>query len=81
MSCGQSSDIAPHFDHLDIVNEMEPLTTPLVSCDADGSASHVTLPKCYVALYFDHLDLFSAMVQFTMSKVSHDANPGANDIT
>ena len=57
---------------------MVPLMMLLASCDTDGSANGIKLPKpkSHVASHIDFLNLINAVVSFTMPLASCDANTG-----
>ena len=72
------SNVAPHFDHLDLKNSVVPFMIPLASCDADTNASGVTWQKSRVAPHFGHLGLRNSMASLTVQPTSCDAD--ANNI-
>ena len=80
-SHNQKSNVAPHFDYLDLRNAMVlfsilldhvmPMLVPMVSHDLYSHIAH----------YFDILDLRYAVVPFTKPLTSHDTDANANGIT
>ena len=45
VSLDQKSDVVPHFNHLDLMNEIVTLTMPSASHDAIASTKYIILPK------------------------------------
>ena len=76
----QKCNITSHFSHLNLRNEVVPLTVLSASHDAYASTNGFTLPKSLVP-YFNHFDLRNAVVPLMMLSASHDTDTGSNSVT
>ena len=75
----KKSCIAPHFNYLDLQNEMLPLTMPSAPCDGHARTwCHMT-KKSYHVPHFSWHDLGNAMVSLMMLLAL--CNAGANGVT
>ena len=71
----QKSNIAPHFNHLELKIALMTLTTMLTLCDANRSASGVIDKKVMLHFILIFVDLKNAMVSLMTPLASCDVIP------
>ena len=77
----KKSDVAPHFNCLDLTSVIVPFMIPSVWCESTLVPMALHDPKKSFVPHFSYLDLTDVVVVFKLPLALHDADAGVTGIT